>query len=496
MLPILLLGAALRITPLTDSRLHPDEALFATLARLIVEGRDPWLAHTHLLVDKPPLFYYTLAAGVALSWAHEMSTRLPGLFASMIGIALAARVAWNVWASRAASWLTALFVALSPLAIAFAPTAFADPLMAMWLLAALVMISARRWGWAGLGYGLALATKQNALFFAPLVAGIGLIQSVTLRTRWRDCSGWAARFGVGVGLCVVLMVAWEAVRHTGDGFWAAGIEANNPGRLIRSTELGPRAAAWWRWGSYIGGSGVATAALVAALGAVGVAEAAQQHTRGAVASLALLTFLIGYLTFLWLVAFPVLDRYLLPVVPLIGMLVGRGASLACPAAARLLQRKRGIPESNRGLRLVASPRGAGLLLAALLIPSAVAAARSEVPVGGDHGAYDGIQQVAAYLGKQPWGTVIYYDTLGWTLAYYLFDSAVYLSPFASPSALAADLAAFAVPGEARYLALPGWESHTEILEAVLEAGCTYEGVMETHDRFGNRSFVVYRIQCP
>ncbi|MGF1507339.1 MAG: hypothetical protein ACFB51_19765, partial [Anaerolineae bacterium] len=81
---LLMIGAALRVPLLQAGRFHPDEALFATLARLIVQGIDPWLVETSLLVDKPPLFFYALAAGVSLEWGRELPARLPGFFAGMV----------------------------------------------------------------------------------------------------------------------------------------------------------------------------------------------------------------------------------------------------------------------------------------------------------------------------------------------------------------------------------------------------------------------------
>src|SRR5687768_11838567 len=111
---IVLIGAALRIAPLTDNRLHPDEALFGTLARLIISGKDPILAQTTLLVDKPPLFYYTLAGGISISWASELTLRLPGLFASIVSIALVLRLARLLWRSEMAAVIAAVICALSP----------------------------------------------------------------------------------------------------------------------------------------------------------------------------------------------------------------------------------------------------------------------------------------------------------------------------------------------------------------------------------------------
>ncbi len=85
-LVILFFGLALRATPLTQNRFHPDEALYATFARLIASGRDPLLST--VVVDKPPLPFYLTAASMALFGAPEFAARLPFFFASVISIAL------------------------------------------------------------------------------------------------------------------------------------------------------------------------------------------------------------------------------------------------------------------------------------------------------------------------------------------------------------------------------------------------------------------------
>ncbi len=479
---MVLIGAALRIAPLTDNRFHPDEALFATLGRLIVTGRDLLLAHTPLLVDKPPFFYYQLAAGITLSWGSEVSARLPGLFAGVISIGLAARLAWQLWRSDVAAILTALVCALSPFNILFSPTAFADPLMVLWILAALVAITARRWGLAGGLFGLALATKPNALFFSPLVIGLGTTCSVDAHTGWRDVARWTLRFVGGLSMVVGLIAVWDMARAPAISFWAAGVAANNPGRLARSNEVWLRASSWLNWLYYVTASpglNVALLGLIAVLAPIEITLC--RGTRGATHTLVLLSFDAGYAAAHWLVAFPVLDRYLLPLVPLIALLAARAVECLVSQLSRWAD------------RLPTLACLAGLLIAALLARPAAFASRSAYPVGGDHGAYDGIDQIAAYLRALPEGSVVYYSSLGWSLTYYLFDAYIYLAPYASLAALREDLTAFGRDGPTRYLVLPAWESHIEVLDAAAQAGFHAEVVFQTVDRRGIPSLMIYHL---
>jgi len=71
---LLIAGWWLRVCPLSDNRLHADEAWYGYWGLLIGRGVDPWLAHVPL--DKPPLLPYLLAlsewlAGKAGGWPGD-----------------------------------------------------------------------------------------------------------------------------------------------------------------------------------------------------------------------------------------------------------------------------------------------------------------------------------------------------------------------------------------------------------------------------------------
>ncbi|MEK7328998.1 MAG: glycosyltransferase family 39 protein, partial [Chloroflexota bacterium] len=173
---VLLAGFALRAAPLTQNRFHPDEALYATFARLIASGRDPMLST--VVVDKPPLPFYLTAASMSLFGPTEFAARLPFFFAGVISIALLHQLGGALY-NRRAGTLAALALALSPIAILFAITLFTDTLLVAFLLWSLLMAVRQKWSWAGLAFGLAFACKQTALFFLPLIILLGLINSLT-----------------------------------------------------------------------------------------------------------------------------------------------------------------------------------------------------------------------------------------------------------------------------------------------------------------------------
>ena len=121
------------------------------------------------------------------------------------------------------------------------------------------------------------------------------------------------------------------------------------------------------------------------------------------------------------------------------------------------------------------------------------AAHSRYPIGGDHGAYDGINEVAAFLRGLPEGAVVYQHWLGWHYEYHLFDAPVYLAYWPTPDWLAQDVRAFG-PEEPRYVTFPSWESPARVEWALASVGYELERALTTTRRDGTPSFTVYRVE--
>jgi len=482
---LVLIGTALRAAPLIQNRFHPDEALYATLARLIVSGRDPWLSQTPLLVDKPPLAYYTLAGFVALTGASELSVRLPSLFASVLSLALAFRLARQFWHRWDGALLSLLLMALSPFAILFAPTAFTDSLMTTGILAALSSVASRRWGWGGLWLGVSIAFKQSALFFIPLIALVGVIHVLMVGNQRQPRARWLIFFAA-LAACLVLMLGWDIARQPAPSFWNAAAAVNNPGRVARSAEVWPRALGWLHWLGYVTANPLADWFLVVTVSAVIPFEILlKSDRRRASVTLILVSFLLAYVAINWLVAFPILDRYLLPLIPLIALLVGRGASLIISRVA---------PPSFRAEEMKWAP--ATLLIVMFCVEMAapaLAASHSAYPVGGDHGPNDGIDQVAAWLDNQPYGTVIYARGLDWLIRYYMFDAYVFPVYLDTPEQFANDLHVFGASGPPRYLLLSAAETRLELDTAAAESGFRLTPALSPTGRASVPTMTLYRL---
>lgn len=471
---LLLLGWVLRLPPSLGNRFHADEALYGYWGLLIGRGRDPWLATVP--VYKPPLLPYLIAASQTLFGNSEFAVRLPGLAAGLLTIPLAAALSYSLYRSRRSAIGTAVCVVLSPFAILFSATAFTDPLMMVLGLGACVAAARGRAGSAGWLAGLALAAKQAGLAWMPLAVLLGLVAQAPnrgLRTVLRFIASFMA--------CVVFVGAWDVVRVTqgAESFWQSGVIGYGGLRLIWPQELWVRLREWARLAHYLFVSTIVNGVLLAGLPALVWHALTRHHTREALIDLFLVSFILVCSFLHWLWAFPVWDRYLLPLVPVLAVLLGRISVLF---ASYLYPKVGHLP-----LVICHWP-----LVILLLLP-AWNAARSRYPVGGDHGAYDSIDEVAVFLRGLPEGAVVYQHWLGWHYTYYLFDAPVYLAYWPTPAWLAQDVRAFGT-GEPRYLVFPSWESSARVQQALAGAGYRLESVLTTTRRDGTRSFTVYHIQ--
>jgi hypothetical protein len=120
--------------------------------------------------------------------------------------------------------------------------------------------------------------------------------------------------------------------------------------------------------------------------------------------------------------------------------------------------------------------------------------KSELPIGGDHGAQDGIDRVTDYLRSYPYGTVLYDHWLGWSLRYYLWDATPYVAYFATPEWLANDLRVFGRTS-ARLVVFPAAESTTRIERALATEGFALAPVLSAQNRHGQPTFKLYRIDA-
>lgn len=158
--------------PLVANRFHRDEAVYTSWGLDIASGRDLLVSGSP--VDKPPLFLYTQALSFLLFGPTEVAARLPSLIASVISVVLIYALGRSLY-GRGVGLLAAFLLAASPFFILFAPTAFTDPLLVLWVLLGCLAAVRGHWVWGGIFLGLAVITKQQGVFFVPLAVGLGIL---------------------------------------------------------------------------------------------------------------------------------------------------------------------------------------------------------------------------------------------------------------------------------------------------------------------------------
>ena len=174
-------------------------------------------------------------------------------------------------------------------------------------------------------------------------------------------------------------------------------------------------------------------------------------------------FVVGYLLLHWLLAIPVWDRYLLPLVPLLAILVG--GSVRCQGS---------------GVRLLSGIGGQRFIhyslfiIHFLLLFAAVRAAAGHYPIGSTAQSDQGAAEVAAVLQDAPYGTVLYDHWYSWHWRYHFFDTGVYVSWFPDAPHLVEELQVFGP--DQRFIALPAGDRARPIVRELDTAGFRLEPV--------------------
>jgi len=513
-----LLAAVLRVVPwLAGYPLHRDEALYGYWARLIASGRDPLLLTAW--VDKPPLAIYLLAASLKLGGVSELALRLPGMIAGLLLIPATYTFARQAYDSPTARLASAL-VALSPFAILFAPTAFTDPWLALWLLVASWAALADRPVLSGLSLGLAVASKQQGILAVPLVIGLLLVgrhipgRSRTALARGGDWRTTLCSLGLGlIGFALVFgpLTYWDSLRWAKrPSFWDRSLITYGGLSIAGLGEWIPRAREWLEQFRYLYGTSLFSGIVICLAAApccmaawqvwtsrrhptaagkgwppassLSSAETERDLGRKRSVDLTLGAYAAAYVCLHWLVTFQIWDRYLLPLVPLTAILGARGA-------VQVLQRTR--------LRARVPITAAAIAVMALAAQGAWLGATARLPVGSDHGAFVGMQQVASFVRGRPAGSVVFHHSLGWYFDFYLFDAPQERRWYDTPVRLASDAAATLNerPGSELWLALSDGEQPTaEQIKAALAAqGLHLAEAERIYRRDGSTSLLIYRI---
>ena len=116
---------------------EPDEGRYAEIPREMLVTRDFLTPRLNgvLYFEKPPLYYWSVAASLAILGPTEMAVRLPGKLAAVSMVLLAVAFARRRWGTRT-GLLAGLILATSILVVALSRVALIDPMLSAALAAA------------------------------------------------------------------------------------------------------------------------------------------------------------------------------------------------------------------------------------------------------------------------------------------------------------------------------------------------------------------------
>jgi len=421
-----------------------------TFARNAAVNGDWWLSGG---LDKPPLTIYAAAVSMMLIgveplpdgvlnldiYQGEFAARFPNLLAGILLVAVVMRLTQAAAPPplrKTAPFIAGLLVGCSPYLIAFSPTAFTDMFMVLFSLIAIWQMQQGRGTSSGVFFALSFASKPQAVFFLPLLLALG----------WLNQRNAIRMFLITGGVGMGLLFLWDGLRP-GESIFALGAANNTPGQWFASVDLIPtRFVIWLHYSLWLFG-GVWLVLAAALFIAVRKRVTIQWHILGLFG-----VWIVGYAALHLITAVNTYDRYWLPLLPLLVILLAR-------VLAEVIHQAK--PTIKRGA-------WAGLVL--LCIITGLFASRADLPIGGDMRHHHGIDEAAHFLNAQPVATVVYDHWLGWHLGYYLgqwTDKRVVYYP--APQPLIDDALALDETGT-RYFPVPDYADAEHWLAAFDAAG--------------------------
>ncbi|MCC6455477.1 MAG: glycosyltransferase family 39 protein [Caldilineaceae bacterium] len=482
-------GFALRLGLLSAFPLREDEAIYGYWARSAIT--DPFFLH--VWPDKPPLFIWLLTGAFALLGPSEAAARLVSIFSSTLTIPLVALGAQKLWRSRPAALMAALLLALNPYAVSFAPTAYTDSLLVLLGTGAVVLALGapgrlQALG-AGLLFGAACMTKQQGIFYVPLVFALlwrgsppnlgkkpdrrlQVHSSLPTLGRVREgFSGLGFSAFFGIALITLPILLWDSQRWAvAPSPWDLAQRTYAPLTWLPPQQWPSRWDAWAEWLWYLGGNWIVWGLLAAAM--VVAASKMWRHPHLAL----MLGWGVGFIALHLVTSVQVWDRYLLPLAPWLALVASGPLALAAYGAVQTGWRRLLL------LLLVVGMVG--------FIRPALDAAQGRIPIGGDHGDYAGLTAAVAWLengaGSQEQSEigsplVLYHQVLGWHFRFYLYDALqprgddpprVDLRWFPSAAYLADNAAK--TPYPPKFLIVPDWATPRDLSLHLALRGLTLE----------------------
>jgi hypothetical protein len=200
---------------------------------------------------------------------------------------------------------------------------------------------------------------------------------------------------------------------------------------------------------------------------------------------ALTAFFVYFVAFHTVFSFSIWDRYMLGLAPVAAVLLARIVLL--PHDALLETQQKAMWSRVACLAVLA------VFLAAVLVPPTQVALRYGFPVGGDHGAFQGIDSVAGYFkANAAPGSIVFHKWLGWHYSFYMFD--LPLDYYYYPDHKFVLETSRRLPDLEKYIVFPSWTSEAELQTVLNNGGWELSELYRTYRPDGTLSFTIYRIQ--
>ena len=130
----------------------------------------------------PPVGKWMIALGIKIFGDNPLGWRFMTALVGSLMILVIALIAHRLFYSPILTALAAGLMAIDGLALVHSRTALLDNFLAFFILCATYFFVIRRYWWAGLFLGLALATKWSALYFIVIFGAIALYRAFTHHT--------------------------------------------------------------------------------------------------------------------------------------------------------------------------------------------------------------------------------------------------------------------------------------------------------------------------
>ncbi len=408
---ILLLATFLSLFALENARrLHPDEAFYMTITRHAAINGD-WLLLSEPL-DKPPLTFYTNAFAL-IFFANEtddngvlqldpikgeFAGRMPATMMSIVLVAVMMEAIKTISRKCEAVYLAGILMALSPLRIVFAPTAFTDMPMLLFGTIALLMALRGQWVWSGFWLILSMSAKPQIVFYLPLILVLLIVHSYKTQ-NFRIIPRKFISFSVPIIVGMALLWGWDTIRIMNDAesFYQLGQSRYTVTTLASIADYPARFWEWWQTTEYLFGHAILTSIIM-----IFALIQTVFHKKKSFYLILFWGWLLSFFCIHMILTLNLFDRNQIIILPIVVMMVVLSFT---GETHTTFSYKHG--------------KFITLFLGILVLFFAIQAALWQLPVGGDNGQHDGIDELAIYLNSKPVATVIYDRWLDWELDYYM-----------------------------------------------------------------------------